>query len=183
MSNATNGTWYSVQTLGESVYFYSYVYTDSSGTANATDWGNGPVTAASGDIYSHNLGLGMLIVFYLVGVLFYMLIVLTWWMDSSKKKFDRRQAEMKKNAPPPSAGASKEKKEKFVCSECGAEVPADSDKCPHCGEKFEDEGPTQKAIAPPSASSKPDEFVCSECGKTVKATDTKCWNCGKEFDE
>jgi ribosomal protein L40E len=126
----------------------------------------------------------MLIVFYLVGVLFYMLIVLTWWMDSSKKKFDQKQAERLKNAPPPvtGTGASKERKEKFVCSECGAEVPIDASKCPQCGEKFEDDGTTQKAIAPPS-STKPEEFVCSECGKTVKASDTKCWNCGKEFDE
>jgi ribosomal protein L40E len=170
------------ETLGESVYFYAFVYTDSNGTAITTDWGNGPVTAISGDIYSHNIGLGLLIVFYLVGVLFYMLIVLTWWMDSSKKKFDKRQAEAKKNMPQAApAGASK--KEKFVCSECGAEVPADSDKCPHCGEKFDEEGPKQKGIAPPPSSTKAEEFVCSECGKTVKASDTKCWNCGKEFDE
>ncbi len=182
-----SSSYISNQTLGESVYFYAYVYTDTTGSKLTTDWGNGPITAVSGNIYSHNIGLGMLIVFYLVGVLFYMLIVLTWWMDSSKKKFDLKQAERLKNAPPPAAGtagagASKERKEKFVCSECGAEVPIDASKCPQCGEKFEDDGTTQKAIAPPS-STKPEEFVCSECGKTVKASDTKCWNCGKEFDE
>ena len=182
--NNYSGAWTYNLTLGESVYFYSYVYTDTSGTVSATDWGNGPIVAPSGDIYSHNVGLGLVIVFYLIGVLFYMLILLTWWMDSSKKKFEKRQAEQQKNAPRTpgvgAAGASKERKEKFVCSECGAEVPADADKCPQCGEKFDDEAPKQKQIPPPS---KPDEFVCSECGKTVKATDTKCWNCGKEFEE
>jgi ribosomal protein L40E len=30
-----------------------------------------------------------------------------------------------------------EKEEGFVCSECGADVPADAKKCPKCGEKFD----------------------------------------------
>jgi len=30
------------------------------------------------------------------------------------------------------------KTEKFVCSACGAEVPADATECPQCGDKFDE---------------------------------------------
>jgi ribosomal protein L40E len=30
-----------------------------------------------------------------------------------------------------------EKEEGFVCSECGADVPAEAKACPKCGEKFD----------------------------------------------
>ncbi|KQM12607.1 hypothetical protein AOA80_01445 [Methanomassiliicoccales archaeon RumEn M1] len=63
--------------------------------------------------------------------------------------------------------------EKFVCSECGADVPANAKACPQCGESFDDE---------PQTSGK-DKFECSECGATVDEGARTCWNCGKEFEE
>ncbi|HTY46918.1 MAG TPA: zinc ribbon domain-containing protein [Methanomassiliicoccales archaeon] len=156
------------------VYAYFYEYVDPSGATHSTPVAFGPITANDGQILTQALSSNLLNTFYLVGLLFFLLLVLTWWMDSSRKKFEARQA------GPPQKPTKGGKQEKFVCSECGAEVPADATQCARCGEKF-DEGEKPK-LAESTAPKAADEFVCSECGKTVKATDKKCWNCGKEFE-
>jgi len=153
-----------------SVYFYSFVYTDPAGATYQSTWGNGPVTVQDGDIFSHNLQIWVVAVFYTVGLLFFMLVLLTWWMDSSKKRYETlQQKKTEKQGGKP---------EKFVCSECGTEVPGEAKQCPQCGEKFDDEEKKGKGPAPKAD----DELICSECGKTVKDSDKKCWNCGKEFE-
>ena len=57
-----------------------------------------------------------------------------WETEKEKKK-----AEEGKEAKVPSLAKAMglEKEETFVCSECGADVPADATVCPKCGEKFD----------------------------------------------
>jgi ribosomal protein L40E len=79
-------------------------------------------------------------------------------MDRSKNKIfemEQKRAQTKERMV---------RDEKFVCSECGAEVPADADKCPGCGEKFDDE-----------------DLKCPQCSAKLLKTDTKCWNCGRKL--
>ncbi|HXZ23882.1 MAG TPA: zinc ribbon domain-containing protein [Methanomassiliicoccales archaeon] len=174
--DATHNRFYLQSTASaNSIYYYYFEYTTpgASPTTVTAGYGAGPITASNGDIFAHDMTVWTGYVLYLVGLLFFMLLILTWWMDSSRKKFEAKQ----RNLPPKVTG---DKPGKFVCSECGAEVPADATQCARCGERFEETDKPKEATA--AAPKSAEEFVCSECGKTVKATDNKCWNCGKEFE-
>ncbi|MGD0057133.1 MAG: zinc-ribbon domain-containing protein [Methanomassiliicoccales archaeon] len=158
---------------------YAYYFTTFDGTIwhKTPNPGFGPLAISDGALIEQMLYTRMLLVWLQIGTLFYMILALTWWMDSSKKRAEglrKKPEEDKKNkaAAKPEKGkeAQNEVKtkivEKFVCSECGAEVPVNAKKCPHCGEPFEEEA----------------ELICTSCGAKVKETDKKCWNCGKEFE-
>jgi DNA-directed RNA polymerase subunit RPC12/RpoP len=56
-------------------------------------------------------------------------------------------------------------------------VPASADRCPQCGERFDD-----SKDEPKRPKEKKDEFVCTECGAAVDEKAKTCWNCGKEFE-
>lgn len=144
--------------MEEGIYYYTFFM--ENGTASVfTSRSFGPVNADMGVVLGNSLFSGIMVAFLNMAVLFYILILLTWWMDRSKKKiFEMEQKRAK----------VKEKKaldEKFVCSDCGAEVPADADKCPSCGAKFDGE----------------EELKCPQCGAKILKSDEKCWNCGKRL--
>jgi RNA polymerase subunit RPABC4/transcription elongation factor Spt4 len=144
---------------------------------NGTEWIRtdvtvGPIDMPSGDFYTKIITGTILSTFMTVGILFYLLLVLTWFADRSRKK----AIEMQKNMNFPPAGDQKSK-EKFICSECRAEVPADAKTCPQCGERFDDEPEA------PAAAAKEDEYYCTDCGATVQESDTVCPNCGKKFED
>jgi ribosomal protein L40E len=160
--------------LWEGVFEYQF---SSNGTK--TYWGFGPLSIPDHILFQQLLYTRLLIVFLQIGVLFYLILALSWWMDTSKARREqiRKEREEKgkiddkkaldKERETGKAGKGKTV-EKFVCSECGAEVPPDAKKCPQCGEPFEDEE---------------DEMICADCGAKVKQSDKKCWNCGKEFKD
>ncbi len=179
--NLTNDTSYSGpgdryvlnQTLSASIYSYGFTYDKTDGTTVITDISWGPYTMTNDSILVNELWKESFTMFLNVGPLFYLIILLTWWMERSKKRFESQGG---RYGPKPAPKTT----EKFVCSECGSEVPANADKCPQCGEKFEED--ERSAAAAASAEPKSNEFICSDCGKTVKETDTQCWNCGKKFE-
>jgi len=78
------------------------------------------------------------------------LVAMIWWtrrarrmrveqLEKWEKERAKEEAEKPKEASKvPSLDAAMGKVEEgFVCSECGADVPADAQVCPKCGEKFE----------------------------------------------
>ncbi|MCG7844660.1 MAG: zinc ribbon domain-containing protein [Methanomassiliicoccales archaeon] len=147
-----------VNDLDEGIYYFQFGLIDD-GHAVTTDQTFGPVNADMGTVLTNSMLSGIMVAFMNMAVLFYILVLLTWWMDRSKKKIF--EMEQKRGKP-------KEKKavdEKFVCSDCGADVPASADKCPSCGAKFDDEG----------------ELKCPQCAAKILKSDTKCWNCGKQL--
>lgn len=154
-------------TLWEGVFEYQFSCGDTS-----TYWGFGPLSIPDDVLFQQLLISRLLVVFLQIGLLFYLVILLVWWMDISKARRDQLKKE--KDGASKSSEEHKEEQvtekgkvaEKFVCSECGAEVPPDAKKCPQCGEPFEEE----------------EKRICSECGAEIKSSDTKCWNCGKVFD-
>jgi DNA-directed RNA polymerase subunit RPC12/RpoP len=159
LDDSSIGALYTTNTssLEEGIYYFQYGALDG-GVWTETEQGFGPVNAELGKVLSYYLMFGVLNSFFNIAVLFYILILLTWWMDRSKKKMAEMEQQRAK---------VKEKKgaeEKFVCSDCGAEVPRDADKCPACGAKFDDE-----------------ELKCPQCSAKLLRTDTKCWNCGKKL--
>jgi len=163
------------QTFATSIYDFGFSYDKPDGTVAITDLSWGPYTMTNDDILVNELWKVPITMFLNVGLLFYLIILLTWWMERSRKRFESQGGRYGAKPAPKTT-------EKFVCSECGSEVPANADKCPQCGEKFE-EDERSKAVAEQMAQPKSDEFICSDCGKTVKETDTQCWNCGKKFEE
>ena len=162
-------------TFVSSIYNFGFSYEKSDNSVvSTTELSWGPYTMTNDEILWSELRAVPLTMFLNVGLLFYLLVLLTWWMERSKKRFEAQGGGSVRKPSPKTT-------EKFVCSECGSEVPASADSCPQCGEKFEeDDLPT---AATTEVKAKSNEFICSDCGKTVKETDTQCWNCGKKFED
>jgi ribosomal protein L40E len=159
---------------GEGIYAYEYEIWDGE-DMQTTGEGYGPINAPSSEILSQAIYSGIYYSFFEIGLLFYMLLFLTWWMERSKKRMQTTMEEAKKRK----AEADRKEgvtDEKFVCSECGSEVPANADKCPQCGERFDDD----KALPEPAAKS--EEKKCPKCNAVIFDTDKKCWNCGRELE-
>ena len=84
-------------------------------------------------------------------IVFAILVLMVWWLKKARKmrmdSYDRAVTEGEKEK----AGVKKDEakvpslakamgvpgEDSFVCSECGADVPAEAKVCPKCGEKFE----------------------------------------------
>ena len=149
-----------VTNLTEGIYQFQFQGLVAGGYV-LTDAGLGPITMNSDAVLTNYLYYGIVFIgLFQIGLLFYLLLVLTWWMDRSKAKmaeFDKARKTEKKDATGQSVV------DKFICSECGADVPIDAKECPRCGEKFED------AV----------ERECPFCKAKVLDSDVKCWNCGK----
>lgn len=170
---AVGGTNYVLTTdaAGSSLYSYRFV-TNATGPWISTVEGYGPVHWSDLDIFLYYLPYMALALLLQVGMLFYLLLLFSWFTDRSKARMGevKRQREQVQRPAPADT-----KVEKFVCSECGADVPMDAGRCPQCGESFDEEGgakDTKKA-----------QFECSECGANVDAGARSCWNCGKEFED
>jgi len=161
-SNAGDGTmtFYQETQLPRSIFRHNFHYNQSTNNEVTTPLGWGPTMISDNELLGLELYYNTLYVFLNVGLWFAFVIMATWWMESSKKKVEAAQKQKKEVE-------AKESKEKFVCSECGADVPIDAKECPQCGERFEDEG------------SGPEK--CPSCGKEVTPGATNCWNCGKEL--
>ncbi|HUL39004.1 MAG TPA: zinc ribbon domain-containing protein [Methanomassiliicoccales archaeon] len=153
-------TFYNETQLSLSIYRFAFHFNESATSEIVTSTGWGPFMITDSELLGRELYYNTLYVFLNVGIWFVFVVVATLWMESSKKKVEAAQKE-KKEAEAKASG------EKFVCSECGADVPIDAKECPQCGEKFEDEG------------SGPEK--CPSCGKEVAPGATSCWNCGKEL--
>jgi hypothetical protein len=164
----------------EGIYAYQFEIWDGE-DFQTTDDGYGPINAQSGEIMNQAIFSGIYYSFFEVGLLFYMLLFLTWWMDRSKARMQKQMEEAKKRKKEADAKAGligSTTEEKFVCSECGSEVPANADKCPQCGEPFDDASHEAK-VAPGTA----EERKCPKCNAVIFDTDKKCWNCGRELED
>lgn len=153
-------------TLPEGLYFYHFELNAGSEWLKS-DYGIGPINISDGDFLIAMLFSRIMLVFLNIALLYYILLGLIYWSKSSRKRYE----EIKKEKEEPRTSTKKEDEqvqaeEKFVCSECGAEVPPDATECPQCGEPFEEEKET---------------MICGSCGAEVDSDAESCWNCGKRF--
>ncbi|MEI6796876.1 MAG: zinc ribbon domain-containing protein [Methanomassiliicoccales archaeon] len=163
-----------VSNLSAGIYEFAYWTTATNKQIySSASWG--PVYADSGTVLTTSLYGGFLqvFIFTFIAPLFFVFLAMMWWMDRSRVKMEEK---MKKN-PPMAPKAKPGEKEKFICSECGADVPAEANECPQCGEKFDEEQKKDAQVAKVADG----ELRCPKCNNVVFNTDTKCWNCGQEL--
>ncbi len=151
--NPRNGTWYqSQQSLTDAIYVYGFAVTDNittplNWTVSNVDFG--PLTAPWGAFYALILyftGTSMLL-----PLTFYYLILFLWWYTARTRELRTRELgktpEIPKEKPgtkeepsgkPKSAPSEKAAKAAvYTCTNCGADVGEDDEKCPKCGAVFE----------------------------------------------
>ena len=148
--------------LSEGIYQFQYQGLIPGGNV-LTNAALGPIAMSMDGVLQSYLYYGVVFIgLFQIGLLFYLLLVLTWWMDRSKAKmaeFDKARKQEKKGED------GQKVVDKFICSECGSDVPIDAKECPRCGEKFEESV----------------ERECPYCKAKVLESDVKCWNCGKDL--
>lgn len=96
-------------------------------------------------LMGYNLGLSTIVIFVFVGVFYYGIVLVFVLLRKNNRRRDeilsgraRSPGVMPKSKPKDSGRSTKTvKKEKWVCSSCGSEVDASSEKCSSCGEKFD----------------------------------------------
>jgi len=96
-----------------------------------------------------NYGLVLFLQFYFM---FGLMVGMIWWTRRSRKYREQQLQRWEKSRKEKGAAGSPKEETKvpslaramgktdedtFVCSECGADVPAEATECPKCGEKFE----------------------------------------------
>jgi len=111
----------------------------------------GPVTNDTAAIIASIAPAALISVFAGVLPVFALLLLMVWWTRRARRMrveaFEKAVAEREKEhegvskdeakVPSLSKAMGLDKDEGFVCSECGADVPADAKVCPKCGEKFD----------------------------------------------
>ncbi|MBN1676958.1 MAG: zinc ribbon domain-containing protein [Candidatus Thermoplasmatota archaeon] len=147
--NATAFTYYYETAVPNPISFFVFgVYIGGSWTSAGS---YGPVTDEVGTIISSVIPAALISVFAGVYPVYALLLLMIWWTRRARRMrteaFDRAMAEREKEregltkdeakVPSLSKAMGLEKDEGFVCSECGADVPADAKVCPKCGEKFD----------------------------------------------
>lgn len=163
------------QLVNRTTYGYWFAANTADGYKTTSTSNYGPIHADDTALFIHWFPLIIFVLLIEVGVLYFLLLLMGFWMDRTRA----RQAELRKQQgtkvtlPPAKEGTE----EKFICSECGAEVPSSAERCPQCGERFD-----EAKDEPKKPREKKDEFVCTECGAAVDENAKTCWNCGKEFE-
>jgi ribosomal protein L40E len=172
-----SGTLYTYGTalVNQTSYGYWFAANTDNGYVTTSTSNYGPLHVDDVALFGYWFPLIILVLLVQVGVLYFLLLAMSYWMERTRARTAEMQKQRQSNVTLPPAKGGKE--EKFICSECGAEVPSSANRCPQCGERFDEDKEEPKKPA-----GKKDEFVCTECGATVDENAKTCWNCGKEFE-
>ena len=112
---------------------------------------NGPMYKDSYAVVAPLIPLGFMQVFISFYPIYALLLLMIWWtrrarrmrLEAYEKAVSEKEKETKDipkedtKVPSLAKAMGLEKGEDFVCSECGADVPAEAKVCPKCGEKFD----------------------------------------------
>jgi ribosomal protein L40E len=128
-------------------------YVDDDGQIN---WIEGPISDDAAGMAVFLIPRGLISVYvYNTFAIYAIMCGMIWWVrrarrmrinaverleaERAKMKAEQPKEESAKVAKTPSLATAMglEKEETFVCSECGADVPADATVCPKCGERFD----------------------------------------------
>ncbi len=150
LSNGEVLTTYSYSaTLPSNEIFILQFKSNISGSWVNTTYSLAPRTSTQAGTFSAIIGPSFLVVFLSVATLFFgvALIVLLVRQTRTRREQILRAREQRlqgrerpqpaQRAPSPGERPTASKKEKFICTSCGAEVSREDTKCPKCGEKFD----------------------------------------------
>lgn len=112
---------------------------------------NGPSYKDIGAVVVSLIPVGIMQVVFSFFPIYALLLIMVWWTKrarrmrveayeraiSEKEKETKDVGKEKAKVPSLAKAMGLEKEEGFVCSECGADVPAEAKVCPKCGEKFD----------------------------------------------
>jgi len=151
-TNPRNGTWYEATLpLGGSIYGYAFSVPDKLGNWTYTPSDFGPITASGTAFYgffTYYTGISMTF-----PALFYFVILFMWWytirMRENRARMLGKEPLIPKEKPAPKSvdkaaekpadpGGKASKASAFTCTNCGADVGEDDQKCPKCGAVFEE---------------------------------------------
>ena len=134
--------------VDDRIYLFWFFVSIKNGTKYTwfeSPWQVGPITANYGTFYGFSLYYGAFALILPIS-LYFILLMLFWW--TTRARLERQRLGMT---------TEPEKDTGFMCTNCGADVPAAAAKCPKCGAVFEeslsgpaeqkDEGPEE---APPN---------------------------------
>ncbi len=143
---STNGTWYVVQRqLGASVYGFGFWANDTRENVTATVNVLGPITAPAEAYYGFFVYLTAL--YLLIPVSLYFVFLFMYWYTARMRRMRSRYLELgeaktggkaKEKVPEPPPREKTARAAAYTCTNCGADVSEDEEKCPKCGAVFED---------------------------------------------
>lgn len=114
-------------------------------------WAIGPVYTSTWEVIQPLLYYSAVQAYMQFFVIYAILVGMIWWTRRARRmrekqlvKWEEKRKEAEAQTPRDEAKVPSLSKamgldadDTFVCSECGADVPADAAQCPKCGEKFE----------------------------------------------
>ena len=128
--NLTDGRTYTTTVpVDDHIYIFWFFVTIKNGTSTKwfeSPWQVGPITAGYGTFYGFSLYYGVFALILPIS-LYFILLMLFWW--TTRARMERQRLGM---ASPGETDTG------FMCTNCGADVPAAAEKCPKCGAVFED---------------------------------------------
>jgi hypothetical protein len=147
-TNTKNGTWYeTTENLTDAVYGYAFSVWDKRANWTYSSGDIGPLTAPWGTFYG--LILEYTALSMTLPLAFYYVILFMWWYTIRARELRTRDLggtlEIPKEKPRPKEGSADQpepaekatKAAAFTCTNCGADVGEEDEKCPKCGAVFE----------------------------------------------
>ena len=143
--------------VGDRIYLFWFLVTVRNGTSFAwfeSPWQVGPITAGYGTFYGFALYYGTFALILPMS-LYFILLMLFWW--TSRARMERQRLGM---ATPAETDTG------FMCTNCGADVPAAAAKCPKCAAGHLKRAHRLTVDAPLQMSIGKRRYYCAECGWT-----------------
>jgi hypothetical protein len=147
-----NGTFVNQTQVGENIYYYNFTaYINSTDTWIGTNEnGYGPLTMSFSQAVGVQIFIGIGYILLNGGIFFLIIIGLYYWRKSTYEQQKKLREEIEtlkdeKEESKDEEDEEEEEKEKavvpeeFECTECGAPVSEDAEKCPSCGEAFDED--------------------------------------------
>lgn len=142
--------------LDDHIYYFWFSMQTPNGTWIESTYTLGPMVTGYGSFFGISLYVGFLNM--LIPVSFFYILLLLYWY-TQRAKLERKRLGL------PAARTQAVTDTGFMCTNCGADVPEDAEKCPKCGAVFEEEpateaskppeGPTEEKPAPEETDAKP----------------------------
>ncbi|TLZ70793.1 MAG: zinc-ribbon domain-containing protein [Methanobacteriota archaeon] len=133
MNLADGKQYYALLPVDDHMYIFWASVAESNGTSTrwfASSWQVGPITTGVGPFFGFAIYYGVFSLILPISF-YFLLVMLFWWTQRARVE----RARLGMAAPTESSDTG------FMCTNCGADVPAEAKACPKCGATFEEPAP------------------------------------------